>query len=229
MEPGTLFGYESFKSLKGSGMTIAKSLSRLSKEGMIKRVAKGKYLKPRKTLFGASRANEVQLLKMLTERNGEKTGYLTGTALFNQMGLTPQIPGILVIATDKPLPPKKIEGYTFQFVKCEAPITSGNIPLLQLLDAFRSVNRIPGVGMEEAFWMLVQKTRALSPKERSRLAGLAFFYPPSTRALLGATLEKHLQDAQNAAKLFETLNPLTIYKLGISDALLPNKTKWRIR
>jgi hypothetical protein len=230
MEPGTLFGYESFDSQgAGNEMTIAKALSRLSMEGTIKRVFKGKYLKPRKTAFGAARVTEAQLLKMLTERNGKKTGYLTGSALFNQMGLTPQMPGTLVIAVNKPLPPKKIEGYTFQFVKCEAPITASNIPLLQLLDAFRSVNRIPGVGTEEVYKMLIQKIKALSPNERGLLADLALRYPPATRALVGAMLEKYFQDMQSAANLFETLNPLSAYKLGIGDALLPNKTKWGIR
>ncbi|MCB9285082.1 MAG: hypothetical protein H6563_13480 [Lewinellaceae bacterium] len=229
MEPGTLFGYERFTRLDGNEVTIAKALSRLSKEGAIKRVAKGKYLKPRKSVFGESRPNEAQILKMLTEKNGKKTGYLTGTALFNQMGLTTQMPRVLVIATKKPLPLRKIEGYSFKFVKSEAPITESNIPFLQLLDAFRSARSIPGTGPDEVVTQLIQKVRVLSPGERNRLAELAVFYPPSTRALVGATLEKHFQDSTNAKSLFKTLNPLSTYKIGISDALLPNKAKWRIK
>lgn len=229
MEPGTIFGYESFGRLEGNEVTIAKALSRLSKEGTIKRVAKGKYLKPRKSIFGESGPNEVQILKMLTEKNGKKTGYLTGTALFNQLGLTTQMPSVLVIATNKPLPRRKIEGYSFKFVKCEASITESNIPLLQLLDAFRAARGIPGAGPDEVYIHLIQKIKAMSQGERNRLAELAIFYPPSTRALVGATLEKYFQDSNNATSLFKTLNLLSTYKIGISDALLPNKTKWRIK
>lgn len=229
MAPGTLFGYERFREVEGDAMTIAKALSRLSQEGVIKRVAKGKYLKPRKSVFGESKPNETQLLKMLTEKDGEKTGYLTGTALFNQMGFTSQIPSTLTIATNKLVPPKKIGAYSFKFVKCEAPITEGNIPMLQLLDAFRAADRLPGIGPEEVCKRLIQMIRKLTPAERDRLAKLAAFYPPSTRALAGAMLEQYALDSKNAERLFRSLNPLSTYKTGVNDQLLPNKTKWKLK
>lgn len=46
------------------------------------------------------------------------------------------------------------------------------------------------------------------------------------RALLGAMVE--ISMAQTAVSLWNTLNPLTTYKIGINEQVLPEIKKWRI-
>jgi len=45
--------------------------------------------------------------------------------------------------------------------------------------------------------------------------------------LLGAIVEL-LGYNSSAVKLYKTLNPLSKYKLGIEEKILPNKNKWKI-
>lgn len=59
------------------------------------------------------------------------------------------------------------------------------------------------------------------------MVALAEAYPPMVRALLGTIIENDCGMAK-AQPLWDSLNPVTVYKLGISEDALPNKKKWRI-
>jgi len=68
----------------------------------------------------------------------------------------------------------------------------------------------------------------LSEKEQSRIVRLALKYQPFTRALLGAILSELARETL-AAKLKNSLNPLTSYVIpGISE-VLPLATRWNIK
>lgn len=229
IKPGIVFGYDRIKIGSDNDRAISKALSRMSKEGTIKRVTKGKYLKPIKSRFGKLKVSEFQVVNIVATKNGKRVGYLTGTALYNRMGVTPQVANTLVIASNKILPSKEIEGYKIKFIKRDAPINERNIPLLQLLDAFNDIKNIPGTSVNEAYRVLVKLFMQLSPEDKERIVELAKWYKPSTRALLGATIEIYSENKNLADKLRKTLNPLSSYKLKIQEALLPNQSKWDIR
>ena len=69
--------------------------------------------------------------------------------------------------------------------------------------------------------------KELSLSEQKKIVQLALTYPPATRALVGALFELLGNDLA-ATKLYKTLNPLSSYKLGIREEILPNKNKWKI-
>src|SRR6267154_2550753 len=149
MQPGEVFAYSSFNLNKSEDLSLAKSLSRLAKNGAIVRLARGKYYKPKNTSFGKLRPSESALIEALTKRNNERVGYLTGTSVYNRLGLTSQVSNTLVIATSKPPPPKSLEGYKVKYVKREFDIRDQDIPLLQLLDAIRDIKSIPDSSPDE--------------------------------------------------------------------------------
>jgi hypothetical protein len=59
------------------------------------------------------------------------------------------------------------------------------------------------------------------------MSKLALDYNPATRALLGAIVEQNFSSVP-IASLKKSLNPLSKYKLGITDKVLPNKLNWFI-
>lgn len=226
---GVIFGYETFEIGKTNEMAVAKALGRLLKEGKIRRASKGKYYKPKQTKFGEIRPSGSEILKVYLKDGPKNIGYITGTSLYNRMGLTSQIPHTIEIATESPKSPKQIEGYKIKFVKSVVPVTEARIPYLELLDVLKNVNKIPGVSPDEALKRIVAKVAALKQVQIDKLVDLAMAYNAATRALLGAVLEHYCKDYVNSNKLFKTLNLFTIYKIKIDDKLLPNKSKWAIK
>jgi hypothetical protein len=53
-------------------------------------------------------------------------------------------------------------------------------------------------------------------------------YPPRTQALLGAVLES-MGMKKYTVKLKDNLNPLSTYKLGINEDILPERVRWNIK
>lgn len=102
-----------------------------------------------------------------------------------------------------------------------------DIDKLQILDALRGFKKIPDRNSEKTILMLLEYIKKLAECDMDRLIELALDYNPATRALLRALLEQ-LVYAQEADRLRESLNPLTKYKLGISENLLPNRKDWNI-
>jgi hypothetical protein len=68
----------------------------------------------------------------------------------------------------------------------------------------------------------------LDGQQTAKVKKLAFNYTPQTIALLGAMLET-LNPLEDTATLFKKLNPMTTYKLSISENILPTQRKWNIR
>jgi len=202
-----------------------KALSRMVKAGKLVRLEKGKYYKPKKSRFGALRPSETEIVKTLTQRGGKTVGYLTGNALYNQWGLTTQVPGKLTIARRSRLPEKEISGYKVKFSVRPFPFKGADIPMLQLLDALTDIRQIPDTSPATVVPLLIVKMKELQPSQLDKLTRLALEYPPSTRALLGTILDTHFPE-QKTELLQASLNPLTRYQLAGIEALVSNKSKW---
>jgi hypothetical protein len=228
MAPGEVFGYGRFTMAATDEFSLAKTLSRLAQEGVITRLSKGKYYKPKESVFGKLRPSESALVEALTTRNGQRIGYLTGIAVYNRLGLTSQVSNTLVIATNKPLPPKTVEGYSVKYVKRELDIRDQDIPLLQILDALKDIKSIPDSSPDEAVKILLSKIKSISEEEKRQLTKLALSYNASTRALLGAIMDEYMSRVP-VKKLADSLNRLSNYEIGISESVLPNKSNWHIK
>ena len=224
---GYIFTYSDFKTEVTQKEAVIKALNRMVASGKIAKLSKGKYYKPENTPFGNLQPNQAQVLKDLLEENGKITGYLTGYSIYNQLGLTTQVSNTLQIGKNQVRPNFKRERYTIAFVKQKNIITKDNIPLLQVLDAIRYINKIPDANIDASCKRFLAIIKDFEDKEIKRLVRLALIYPPATRALLGALLEQ-LQQGKITKPLFKTLNPISRYKLISAAKVLSTAEKWNI-
>ena len=225
MPQGRVFTIADFNVPQKYQPALVKALSRLVTEGKIRKVSKGRYYKPKQTMFGTLKPPIMEIVKDFLERNGKLTGYITGTAAFAQMGLTTQITSAITIGTNKYRRPLKRGEYTVSFIVQPNVITEENIPLLRILDAIKLIREIPAISPDDCVQGIGRLLGALSNEDRKRLVGLAANYAPYVRALLGAILE-HI--GADTFSLRDTLNGVTTYKLPVSAQVLPDKSTWNI-
>ncbi len=224
---GYVFTCSDFTTEVNKKEAVIKALNRMASTGKIAKLSKGKYYKPESTPFGNLQPNQVQVVKDLLEENGKVTGYLTGFSIYSQLGLTTQISNTIQIGKNEVRPSFKRERYTISFVKQKNTITKENIPLLQLLDAIRYIKKIPDANIETSCKRFLAIIKTFSEKEINTLVRLALKYPPATRALLGALLDK-LQKINATEPLLKSLNPITKYKLSGVANIISTAEKWNI-
>lgn len=222
---GRVFSIQDFDIPQEYQPALVRSISRLVADGAIQKVSKGRYYKPRRTVFGTLKPPVMELVKDFLERNGRTTGYITGTAAFAKMGLTTQITSAITVGTKQYRRPLKRGEYTVSFILQPNEITAENIPLLCMLDAIKLLRNIPATSPDECVQILEKLIGALSEEERKRLTELAAGYAPYVRALLGAILENN---GMETYAIRETLNGTTKYRLPVSIQTLPTKKNWNI-
>lgn len=223
-----VFGYSQLNIEQGDYLNAAKIMERLQRKGTVNKISRGLFYKPRKTAFGEVMPEEKQILKAWLYENGKRVAYVTGTYLYNQMGLTTQIPIRIQIASRQ----KRIIINTPVVkaipAKSYVDVTEENYILLGLLDAIKDLRKIPDVEVNSAIIILKKRILELEEKLISEIIGYALFYPPRVRALLGAILETAGQKFE-LQRLRDSLNPFTEYNLGIPAYQLITAPKWRIR
>ena len=225
---GYVFTYEDFVTKVNKKEAVIKALNRMAAAGRISKLSKGKFYKAEETVFGTLQPKQYQIVKDLLEADGKTIGYLTGLSIYNQLGLTTQVSNTIQIGKNETRPSFKRERYTIAFVKQKNTITKENIPHLQLLDAIKYIKKIPNTTIAEACKRLLALLKNVSEKKMATLVRLAQKYPPSTRALLGALLEENgmISVTEN---LYQSLNPITNYKIiGVNKALSTTE-KWNIK
>src|SRR5947209_8704090 len=88
-------------------MAVAQTLSRLARQGVIQRLGKGLYYRPRQTAFGLSRPNTAQIRSLPVSRKGV---FPAGIAAANLLGFTTQNPARIELATNGLSLPRLIVG-----------------------------------------------------------------------------------------------------------------------
>lgn len=225
---GYIFTYMDFKLPSDKKEAVIKSLNRLANSGKIAKLSKGKYYKPEKSVFGELPPPQYQIVKDLIEKNGEPIGYISGYGAYNELGLTTQVPNVIQIGKNEIREPLQRGLYKISFIRQKNNITKNNIPLLRILDAIRFIKEIPDTTIDKACERLLFIIKDLSIQEIENMKELAMKYPPATRALLGAFIELLIGE-DSAKQIHSTLNPITSYKLLVSDTILPNAKKWNIK
>lgn len=225
---GKTFGYEDLCIAKEDYTTAAKALERFRKEGLIKKVSKGVFYKPEQTVFGELKPDYSELLRPYLFENGKRVAYETGTSLYNRLGLTTQLAYRVKIASRSKRININSGALKADAVKSYAEVTDNNYEMLGLLDAFKDIKRIPDCPVSQAISRLSAIVKELNERQTELLIKYALNYPPRVRALLGAILEKNGISMKGLEKLKESLNPLTIIKIGINESDLPVKSKWHI-
>lgn len=223
---GFVFTYADFNREVSQKQALIKALNRMVLSGKIAKLSKGKYYKPETTPFGDLLPNQKQVVKDLLEEKGKINGYLTGYSIYNQLGLTTQVSNTIQIGKNEIRPSFKRDRYTIDFIKQKNNITKDNVPLLQILDAIRYVKKIPDTNTTNSCIRFIDILRQLKEKDFLLIMRLAIKYPPATRALLGAILDE--LKSTKTETLYNSLNPITKYKLAGAFSVLSAAEKWNI-
>lgn len=222
------FGYSELAIARQDFLSAAKALERLQKKGIIRKLSKGKFYKPKQTPFGEKKPDEQQLLKPYLYRQGKRIAYVTGDYLYNQLGLTTQLPAVLKIASRGQRISVSLGTVKATAVKSYVDVTNDNYQMLGFLDAMKDLKQIPDVDIGNAITIFKTRIRQLKEPQRQAMIDCALAYPPRVRALLGAMLTV-LNQKKGIGKLQDSLNPLTTFDLGIANTLLTSASAWNIR
>jgi hypothetical protein len=221
-----IFTIDELKFSKKNTFSVSNALSMLQKEGYINRLARRFYYKPRKSSVTGNPLpiNGGKLINYFATNSG---GYLTGTDVYRQMGLTTQMSFVYTIATPQKRKKLIAENHQLQFVKAYCKPTEKNIHLLRILDAIQDLKTIPDCPIDEAAKLLMAQIFRLSHFEIREFVKCAKHYPPRVRAVVGALLLQ-LKFEKEAAILQKTINPLSKFDVGISGKTLRTKQQFHI-
>ena len=228
MQDGTTFRYQELAIAPEEYSAATKAIERLIKKGTISRASTGVFYKPKKTAFGSLKPKEEELLKPYLFEGDNRVAYITGTALYNRMGLTTQVPKNIRVASRSKRIVTKLGSIQVKPVKSYVDVTNENYYLMELLDVLKDFKTIPDTEKSQVIKFMLQKFKVLSKKEKDNLVNIAIKYPPRVRAFTGALLNE-INPAKPVTELKKSINPLTIYEFGIDKKLLPNIEYWNIR
>jgi len=225
---GDTFGYEQLSITKEDYLAAAKVLERLQKKGILKKISKGVFYKPEISPFGELKPSEQEIMKPYLFEGGKRIAYVTGSYLYNQLGLTTQLTSGIKIASRS----KRIKINTGALnaspVKSYADVDDANYQLLGFLDAMKDLKIIPDGDIKSSISIFCYRIGQLTNEEIEEMIKYALVYPPRVRALLGAILEQ-LNRTKGIEKLKEKLNPLSHFKLGIKSSYLKSISNWNIQ
>ena len=222
------FGYADLDIAADDFYTAAKALERMLKKGEIKKISKGVFYKPEKSIFGVMPPKYNSILQNYLYEKGKRTGYVTGYVLYNQLNLTTQMAFTTKVATNRNLKKINIGWLKTTSVKAYVKVTEENYLLLGVLDALKDIKSIPDSSASNAIKILMPKIKVFAKKDIENLIKYALQYPPRVRALLGAVIENIFRDEFDLITLKKSLNPSTIFKLGIENTVLPTTPNWNI-
>lgn len=227
IEPTKVFTIEDLDFPQDWWENVRVKLGRMVKSGVIEKIGRGKYYKPKSTVFGNIGPDQTEVVKDLMYDNGILSGYITGYTVWNRMGLTSQISNIIIVGTSRRRDSLTRGHYQVRFITQPNRITSDSIPLLQILDSIKLIKQIPDTTVENSIAILRKHISELDEKRLSMLVKLSKKYPPRVRALLGAILESN-GNKGFIEELKKTLNPMTTYSIGLSDSANINTQNWNI-
>ncbi len=226
---GKTFGYDDLRIAKEDYTTAAKVLERLQKTGLIKKVSKGVFYKPKQTVFGELEPNYEEQLRLYLFENGERIAYETGVSYYRRLGLTTQMAFTIKIASRG----KRINinrgSLKADAVKSYTEVSESNYEVLGLLDAFKDIKNIPDTSVAQSVRRLRAILKTLDKKQTETLIKYALLYPARVRALVGAILQNIDYTSKALDNLKQSLNPLSTIKLGLKESDLPTKNNWYIK
>ena len=225
MPNGYIFTSSDFYDKVSDPTALSRALRTLVKEGKIRKISKGRFDKPKRTILGELPPSEEWMLQEFLMDGKKIVGYMSGQYAYSRLGLSTQISSVYTIGSNTYRRAVQRGAYTIRFILQPNTITRANIPLLQLLDAIRFIRQIPACTPNEACVILRTNIRNLSAEERKQLASLAMGYTSYVRAIVGAMLDETGEETEG---LYRSLNPASAYKIGLTEAALPNRKKWRV-
>lgn len=194
---------------------VAQTLSRLTKNGMIQRLGKGLYFRPRQTTFGLSKPNQAMIRTLPIRQRGV---FPAGIAAANMLGFTTQNTGRVELATNGTSLPRLIVGND-AIIHTRRPESWRELSTedAAILDFMRNRGESSELSDDETALKLIAHFRE---KGRfNRIFKIAMSEPPRVRAMLGAIGETLRRPQSQRNTLRESLNPLSRFDFGRLGAL----------
>lgn len=228
IDTGDVFGYDTLGLTSDEIIAGSKALSRLVDKGVIKRARKGYYYKPKVSVFGEQKPREDVLLSLYLFEKNKQVAYITGTRLYNRLGLTTQVPSSIRVASLDKQVKGKVGNVVIKPAKSYVKVTSDAIKYLELLDVIKDLNTIPDLQKSDGLVYLKKVIYNFDTTEIKKLVTYGVAYPPKVRALLGALLEAMNVDTANLSLLKKSINPSSSYDYGITPKMLSTVNSWNI-
>lgn len=228
IDAGDVFGYGTLGLTSDEVIAGSKALSRLVDKGIIRRARKGYYYKPKVSAFGEQKPREDVLLALYLFDKNKQVAYVTGTRLYNRLGLTTQIPNSIRVASLDKQVKGKVGNMVVKPAKSYVKVTSDNIKYLEILDVMKDLNTIPDLQKSDGLVYLKKAIYGFDSAQINKLVTYGRSYPPKVRALLGALLEAINTNAIVYGILKKSINPSSSYEYGINSTLLSTANSWNI-
>lgn len=203
---------------------VAQALSRLSRQGVIQRLGKGLYYRPRQTAFGQSKPNGTHIRSLPVRLRGV---FPAGVAAANLLGLTTQNPARVEVATNGLSLPRLIVGKE-TVIHTRRPESWRELSAVDaaLLDFLRNRGEASELPPEETVDRLLELFR--EPDRFERLLKVAASEPPRVRAMLGAIGQQLGRSESRLLALRKSLNALSRFDFGIL-AVLEYAREWQAK
>ncbi|MCF6261698.1 MAG: DUF6088 family protein [Gammaproteobacteria bacterium] len=228
MPAGQIFGYQELPGYAKSPGAVIKAISRLVADKRLERFSKGKFYVPKKGLLGIRKPSDGELIRSILYKDGSLRGYVTGLSLYNQLGLTTQVPRTITVAYNGGRQEKEFGTIRIKTVVTRIPIQEKDVKLLQYLDALKDIKKILDSDINLTLKIMRRYISELSKSERVRLLKLAQnYYSPQVRALVGLLFASLKLSVPSSLAL--SLNPTTIYKLKLDQSKWSMAKEWNIR
>ncbi len=228
MPAGQIFGYQELPSYAKSPGAVIKAISRMVSDKSLERFSKGKFYVPKKGLFGMRKPSDGELIRSMLYKGGRLRGYVTGLSLYNQLGLTTQVPRTITVSYNGGRQEKEFGTIRIKTVVARIPIQEKDVKFLQYLDALKDIKKIMDSDVNLSLKIMRRYISELSDREQGRLVKLAQnYYSPQVRALVGLLFSSLKLSVPGS--LSRSLNPTTIYKLKLDQSKWPMAREWNIR
>lgn len=216
---GRIFTFRDLLFEADKAANVAVLLSEQCRKGVIVRVGKGAYYRPKKSALGLGMLPVYQdeQFRYLTEK---LNGYITGSYVYNKMGLTEQVATTITIATSRPVRRFRFKNLDVECVKAYSMdyLDESLVPYLRLLDAIKDMKRIPGTTGQDVYDRVrSQYFGVYGQAELEIVASLAKCYPPRVRKVV-ADLFGDVRQAVLQAEMANTLLPTTRFNLDYKTA-----------
>jgi hypothetical protein len=224
---GTTFRYQELGILPKDYSAAAKAMERNIKRNMIRRVSTGVFYKPKQSVFGELKPSEEELIKPYLFKNGNRIAYVTGSSLYNRLGLSTQVPKNVKVASRSTRIIAKIGSVQVKPVKSYIDVNDSNYTYLEFLDVIKDIKQIPDSDISDIIKYIMNRLIEFNIEELEEIVNIAINYPPRVRALLGALLETTKLPV-DISILKDSINPFTVYKLGVKNTLGEICLKWNL-
>ena len=226
--PGRVFGYDVFPQYLNAPDAVIRAVGRRVEKQQLKRVAKGLFYKPKEGVLGEVPLSDGERLRSLLYKEGRRVGYITGSALYNRLGLSTQVPSTITVASNRAAQTKDFGTVRVKLVPTRAPINDSTVPLLEILDVLRNVKKVQGSDVGTVLQVIAQRLANLAPAESRKIQRLSLeYYSAATRALLGVSLMRNKVEVLPALRA--SINPTTRFEIGLDPAEWPEARAWNIR